>query len=100
VVAIIEADDARVVLKDADAPVIGTEAPAHFLRRREDRLLEQVAVTAHLSVVPVELDGPPERLVRAVLRPRLRQRLQLDVGGVAAQRPEMRLNGAHLLPAQ
>ena len=44
VVLVIEAHDAGVVRKDADAPIVVAESPANFLRGGEDRLLEQVVV--------------------------------------------------------
>ena len=88
---LVEAHDAGVVLEDADAPVVRPEPPADLLRRAEDRLLEQV-----VDAPAVEVDRALERLVRAVLRPGLGERLQLDVGRVAAQRAEVRLDRLHL----
>src|SRR5262249_7153471 len=61
----------------------------------EYRLLEQV-------VDGPALEGDPtlERLVRAVLAPRLCERLELAVGGVAAQVSEMIADGPHFCEAQ
>ena len=41
-------------------------------------------------------EGGPERLVRAVLAPRLGQRLELDVGGIATGGAEVALDGLQL----
>ena len=96
VITVVEAHDAGVVGEDADAPVVGAEPAADLLRRPEDRLLEQIVEMPDAAVVFDELDTALEGLVRAMLRPRLRQRLQLHVGRIAAQLAEMRLDGPHL----
>ncbi len=44
----------------------------------------------------VEVDLALERLVRAMLRPGLGQRFQLDVGGIAAEFAEVSLDRLHL----
>ena len=45
-------------------------------------------------------DVAAERLVETMLAPRLRQRLELTIGGIAAQRFKMFLNGLHLGDAE
>ncbi len=96
VVAVIEADDAGVILEDADAPVVGAEPAADFLGRPEDGFLEQVVDPPCFGVRPGEINRAFQGLMRAVLRPGLGEGFQLDVGGLAAQDAEMGLNGLHL----
>src|SRR5438105_80374 len=88
VILVVEAHDAGVVLEDADTPVVRPEPPPDLLRRAEDRLLQEV-----VDAPAVEIDLALERLVRTVLRPRLSQRLQLDVGRLAVLDAEVRLDG-------
>ena len=89
---IAELDDAGIVLKDADAPVVLAEAIANLLRGAEDRLFEQILVA-----FVAEIDDALERLVRAMLLPGLRDRLKLDVGRLTFERPEMGLDRFHLV---
>ena len=86
VVFLVEADDAGVVLENRDAPLL-----VELLRGGEDGLLEQVVVA-----LLAEAHGARERLVLAVLRPGLRERLQLAEARRAAERVEPFLDGAHL----
>src|SRR5262249_16350660 len=79
-----------IVLEDADAPVVGPEAPANLLRCSKDGLLEQIVDAAAL-----EIDPPLECLVRAMFRPSLCHCFQLDIGRIAAQLAKMSLNGPH-----
>src|SRR5262249_7593817 len=93
-VVVVEGDDAGVVAEDREAPVALERA-----RRGEDRLLQQVLVGARRAVAG-HGDRAGQRLVLAVLRPGLRQRLELDVGWVAALLPEEGLDRLHLLEVE
>src|ERR1019366_8301636 len=89
---VVELDDAGIVLKDADAPVVGPKPLADFLRGAEDSLLQKIVVALAVAV-----DDALERLVRAVFRPRLRDSLQLCVGRVALEAAEVGLDRLHLV---
>ena len=81
---VVEPNDAGIVREDADAPVVRAELLANLLRGGEDRFLEQIVMC--VSTRPAfERDRALECLVRAVFRPGLRERLQLDVGRLPAQ---------------
>ncbi len=97
VVLVVEADDARVVLENADAPIVEASiAPrlANLLRGSEDRFFEHV-VEAPLPLRAAIGDSAGERLVAAMLAPGLGNRFQLGVGGIAAQFAKVRLNRPH-----
>ena len=66
VIAVVEFDDAGVVLEDADAPIVAAEPPANLLGGAEDRFLEQI-----VDAPALEVDRALERLVRAMFRPGL-----------------------------
>ena len=61
----------------------------------------KIVSLSRLSIAPaVEVDPALERLVRAVLRPGLGDRFQLDVGRVAVEFAEVRLDRLHLVERQ
>ena len=84
---VVEADDAGVVLEDRDEP-----GGVEHRGRREDRPLQEV-----VDDLPLKLDAPPERLVRAVLAPGLGEGLQLAVGRVASLGFEVVADRPHLV---
>ncbi len=59
-------------------------------------LLKRVAVDIHFAILDSGLEG----FVRTMFRPRLRQRLKLDIGWLAALFAEMMLDSAHLIQVQ
>src|SRR5262249_39068262 len=66
-----------------------------------DERLEQAPLDALLRPRRVDVgDGRVEDLVLAVLAPRLRDALELGVGGLAPERPEVIARRAHLLHAE
>ena len=84
VVVAIEPHHARVVAEHAHAPVIGAELLAHLPGGCKHRLLEEIVVP-HAAGRADMVDRTAERLVAAVLTPGLRDRLQLDLEGIAAE---------------
>src|SRR5262249_28258766 len=90
-----ELDDTRVVLEDADTPIVWAQPAANLLSRAEDRLLQEV-----VDAPAVEVYWTFESLVRAVFRPGLGQRFQLHVGRITAQFAEIGLDGKHLRQAK
>ena len=95
VVVVVEGDDTGVVDEGRAHPglvgPLGGRADVG-LEQRVDLLLVHVAVGVDLAVVDQRAEG----LVDAVLGPRLRQRLQLDIGRLAAFLAVVILNRLHL----
>src|SRR5262249_14670102 len=90
--ALVEGDDAGVVLEHADA-----ERPRELARRLRDRGLQEVVDAPHRPAARRgEVDPAGERLVLAVLAPGLRERLELARGRLAAELDEVRADRAHL----
>jgi hypothetical protein len=83
---LVEGDDAGVVDEDRLA-----EGAVELARRARDGRLEQV-----VDDLALVLDAAGHGLVLAVLRPGLRDGLELDVGRLAALGSEVRLHGLHL----
>jgi hypothetical protein len=74
-VRVVEGDHAGVVFEDGKR-----ERRFEFLRAVENRFFDQVAVAANrLAGFVHDFDGALERLVNAMLAPRLRDRLELDI---------------------
>ena len=94
VVLIIERDDPCIVLKDADAPIVGSKILSNLLGRSEDRLFEHAGELPCSMLVSV-LDPSPEGLVAAMLAPSLCDGLELDVRRLFAQFPVVALNCLH-----
>ena len=92
---IVETDDAGIVLEHTDAPVLGPKPATNLRRGPENGLLQQI-----VDAPAVKVNLAFERLVRAMLRPCLRQRFQLRVRRVAALLAEVTLDGAHLRQAE
>ena len=88
---VVKAHDAGIIFENADAPIIAAEPAADVARGFKDGFLEKV-----VKMPAFEVDFPLERLVRAMLRPGLRQGFQLDVGRLASQASKMFLNRSHL----
>ena len=95
-----EAHNTRVIAESRHDP--GTR---HLLRSRHDVtfeqsmnsfLLKRLAPGIHLAI----LDDGLECLMRTMFRLRLRQRLYLDIGWLAALLPEMALDSTHLVQVQ
>ena len=108
IVALVEADDARVVAKDRNQPV---DVVPNFFRRVLDIRLEQRVDPLLAAVLVHVADAPRENLVLAVLRPGLGDALDLDVGRLfrqaerGARLPDVRsrkvvADRAHLLEAE
>ena len=95
VIIVIEFDDTGVVREDLHAPILFAQLLADGLRGLEDRFLEHVLEMLRPVLVDVG-DAASQRLVAAVLAPGLGDGLQFDVGWIAAQTLEMRLDGLHL----
>ena len=95
VVLIIERDNPRVVLKDTDAPIVGSKILSNLLGRSEDRLFEHAGELTGSMLVSV-LDPTPEGLVTAMLAPSLCDCLELDVRRFFPQFPVVALNRLHL----
>ena len=75
---IVEADHAGVVAEHADAPVLWAEAAADLAGGGEDCLLEHVLEVPLAALVAIA-DAAGQRLVAAMLAPRLRDGFELDV---------------------
>ncbi len=88
---IVETDHAGIVLEHTDAPVLGPKPATNLRRGPENGLLQQI-----VDAPAVKVNLALESLVRAMLRPGLRQRLQLRVCRVAALLTEVALDGFHL----
>ena len=95
VVIAVEADDAGVVAEHTHAPVAPAEGLANLPRRGKHRLLEKVVV-ADGAGGPLVVDRAAERLVAAVLAPRLGDRLELDLERRPAEGGEMIADGRKL----
>ena len=78
VVIAIKTHDARIVAKNADTPVVCPERFTHRMGCSKDRFLEEIVVVGFAGW-PRMIDRAPERLVAAVLAPRLRNRFQFDL---------------------
>ena len=87
-------DDAAVVLEHRQAPRRGD-----VIGRLGDGLFEQVVDDRH-TVGRGVFDQALQGLVDAVLGPGLGERFEFDVGGVALQGAEMRLDRLHLVQGQ
>ena len=105
---VVEGDDPGVVVEHRAQPV---DPLRDLLGRRHDVALEEAPDGRARSVLVLVIDRAPEDLVLAVLRPRLRQGLQLDVGGgppdaalppvrLALRIAEIRLDGFHFRQVQ
>ncbi len=92
---LVKADDAGIILEDADAPVVLGEPAANLLRGPEDGFLKEI-----VDAPAIEIDLPLQRLVRAMFGPGLGQSFQLGIPGIATQGAEMLLDGLHLGQAQ
>ena len=90
----VELHDASVVLEHADAPVLIAKVAADLLSSGKDRLFEQI-IESPLSFFVAIGDSPTQRLVAAVFAPRLRDRLEFNVGGISAELLVVGLNGLH-----
>ena len=95
VVLVVEADDTRVVLEDADAPVGGAPLFSQLLRRGENRLFEHILKASRAAFVAVG-DAASQRLMAAMLAPGLRHRFQFRVGWIASQFAKVLLDRPHL----
>ena len=96
---VVELHDARIVLEDADAPIVLAEPLANLDRRAEDGLFEHV-LEDPLTVFVAVADAALQRLVRAVFAPRLSDRFEFDVGWIALLLDPVLLDGLHLGEAQ
>ena len=99
VLLVVELHDTRVVLEDADAPVVLAEPPTNLDRGAEDGLFEHVFEDP-LTVFVAVADAALERLVRAVFAPRLSDRFKFDVGRIALLLDPVPLDRLHLGEAQ
>ena len=88
---IVELDHARVVHEGAAHPRL-----IQLLRRRRDVRLQQAIGARAVTAGNLR----PERLVYAVLRPRLRDGLEFDVGGVSSLEFVIRSDRLHLRQVQ
>jgi hypothetical protein len=85
----------RRALGERDDPCVADERGAH--ERGGDGLRGRPQQPEQVDDAVGRRDGGPERLVGAVLAPRLGQRLQLHIGGVATDRREVVPDGRELL---
>ena len=99
VLLVVELHHTGVVLEDADAPVVLAESPANLDRRAEDGLFEHV-LEDPLTVFVAVADAALQRLVRAVLAPRLSDRFEFDVGRIALLLDPVLFDRLHLGEAQ
>ena len=89
-------DGQRRAFRERHDAGVADEGTAQERRIDRDRRVAQL-VHQRLDGLPVAVaDESPERLVRTVLAPCLRQRLQLDVGGGPAGRAEVIDDGVQL----
>ena len=79
-----KADHARVILKDAHAPIVSAKLPADFDRGGEYRLFEHVLERALAAFIAVA-NATGQRFMAAMLAPSLGDCFQLDVRGFAPQ---------------
>ena len=94
VVLVVEADDAGVVLEDADAPVASPGGARIFCVAA--KIVSLSMFSNCRSPSGPGSDPPGQRLVAAMLAPGLGDRLQLHVGGVALERTKVTLDRLHL----
>ena len=91
---VVERDHAGVVLEDRQAAAVADQ-----FGRAEDRFLQQIIVVLE-SVGAVQVDRAAHRFVAAMFGPSLRDRLEFDVLGLAAQLRVMLLNRFHFSQRQ